>query len=490
LLPGATLTATSPGGKVIEEPDNNQGVWVAGNARTEGSFSATVQLLTAIKDVGGACVYGSNYPPVGEYLSASEISFTGTPEYKVVLERNDKSTYTATVGKNESLSIPNGEAALSFTDRTGAPGKLGCIPPSTYTLSGADVCVDTDVTLTLSGSENGWRYQLYKDNIPVGSETEGTGGALTFSETSTDVGRFSYTVRTVDATGAQCEMQVSNVHIITVKPVPTITRSGGNVSQSVDWYTAISAMTYTASDAAVISKTVGDFPAGVTGTPSGTPSGTSYTISGMPTEPGTFGYSLTATVAATGCTSAAAVGTITVNVGTPPGAASTQTWVIGTQTWSAPLQKAQTGCTAVNDLGTTNPPTSALYRSSDLYSESGYLYNWKCVNDYATQLCPSPWRVPEPDDFINLDKALGGDGENRRADPEYVLSTYGEIMGTLWGGYAIGPDLHEPGTNTSQWSSEDYSDEAAYAAGWNKTGTVHTKMPADKYRGYQVRCVK
>jgi hypothetical protein len=128
LLSGATLTATSPGGKVIEEPGNNKGVWVAGNARSAGSFSATVKLLTAVQNVGGACVYGSNYPPVGEYLSASEISFTGTPEYKVVLERSDKSTYTATVGKNEPLSIPSSEAALSFTDKTAAPGKLGCIP--------------------------------------------------------------------------------------------------------------------------------------------------------------------------------------------------------------------------------------------------------------------------------------------------------------------------------------------------------------------------
>jgi uncharacterized protein (TIGR02145 family) len=122
LLPGATLTTTSPGGKVIEEPDNNKGVWVAGNARTNSSFSATVKLLTEVKNVGGACAYASNYPPVGEYLSPTEISFTGTPDYKVILERSGKSTYTATVGKNESLSIPNGEAALSFTDKTGAPG--------------------------------------------------------------------------------------------------------------------------------------------------------------------------------------------------------------------------------------------------------------------------------------------------------------------------------------------------------------------------------
>jgi hypothetical protein len=130
LLPGATLTATSPGGKVIEEPDNNQGVWVAGNARDASAFSATVQLLTATANLAGVCAYASNYPPMGKYISASEISFTGTPEYKVVLERNDESTYTVTVGKNELLLIPSGEAALSFTDKTGAPGTFTCIPMS------------------------------------------------------------------------------------------------------------------------------------------------------------------------------------------------------------------------------------------------------------------------------------------------------------------------------------------------------------------------
>jgi uncharacterized protein (TIGR02145 family) len=128
LLPGATLTTTSPGGEVIEEPDNNQGVWVAGNARTNSSFSATVQLLTATANLAGVCAYASNYPPVGKYISASEISFTGTPEYKVVLERINKSIYTVTVDKGKSLLIPNGEAALSFTDKTGAPGKFTCIP--------------------------------------------------------------------------------------------------------------------------------------------------------------------------------------------------------------------------------------------------------------------------------------------------------------------------------------------------------------------------
>jgi uncharacterized protein (TIGR02145 family) len=124
LSTGATLTATSPGGKVIEEPDNNKGVWVAGNARTNSSFSATVKLLTAVKKVGGACAYASNYPPVGKYQNnAAEISFTGTPMYDLVIEKiADRSTYT--ISTTGLYSIRADEVIQSFTDATGASGRL------------------------------------------------------------------------------------------------------------------------------------------------------------------------------------------------------------------------------------------------------------------------------------------------------------------------------------------------------------------------------
>jgi uncharacterized protein (TIGR02145 family) len=121
LLPGATLTATSPGGKVIEESDNNKGVWVAGNARSAGSFSATVQLLTAVSNVGGACVYASNYPPVGEYKNnATEISFTGTPMYEISLSNSEGET--AAVKSGNTFLLPCDYTLTSFTDATGAPG--------------------------------------------------------------------------------------------------------------------------------------------------------------------------------------------------------------------------------------------------------------------------------------------------------------------------------------------------------------------------------
>jgi hypothetical protein len=225
LLPGATLTATSPGGKVIEETNNNKGVWVAGNARTESSFSATVQLLTAVKDVGGACVYGSNYPPVGEYLSVSEVSFSGTPEYKVVLERSDKSTYTVTVGKGESLPIPNGEAALSFTDATGAPGIIKCIPSTVYNLkvSASSFCAgDAGVIFALSETDDGNSYQLYRNGTAVGTPLEGKGSAATFSDVVNVAG--TYSARTILG-GAFCPAEMNEslpIAIIGTPPGATV----------------------------------------------------------------------------------------------------------------------------------------------------------------------------------------------------------------------------------------------------------------------------
>jgi hypothetical protein len=132
LLPGATLTATSaPGaGQVIQYGDNNQGVWVVGNAKSAAnsskSFSATVKLLTATTSVAGACAYASNYPPVAKYITAQTINFTGTPPYDLVLSSGTTTAYS------EYNLLPD-QILQSFTDKTGAPGIL----PQNHTLSAA-----------------------------------------------------------------------------------------------------------------------------------------------------------------------------------------------------------------------------------------------------------------------------------------------------------------------------------------------------------------
>jgi uncharacterized protein (TIGR02145 family) len=140
LSAGATLTETSAPevAHVIQYSDNEKGVWVVGNAKSAGSFSAKVQLLTTEKVVVGACVYTSNYPPVGEYTDNTHISFTGTPMYKIVAEEMASGT-TYTTYSDGSYTILTGYLMRSFTDATGAPGKLPChpayitfVPPDDY----------------------------------------------------------------------------------------------------------------------------------------------------------------------------------------------------------------------------------------------------------------------------------------------------------------------------------------------------------------------
>jgi hypothetical protein len=454
--------ATASAGTVTKIPNNDKGVWVEGNARINDNFSAKVELFTEIKDIAGACAYASNYPPVGEYTSANKIEFTGTPKYEIALEEITGGN-TSTAYSDGLFTIPAGHIIQSFTDATGAPGRLNCISPAAYTLSGSDVCLGADVTLTLSGSEIGWRYQLYKDNMPVGSEKEGTGNALVFSEASTDVGRFSYTVRTVDATGVQCEIAVSNVLAITVNIVPIIYHSGGDASQTVNQNKAITAMTYTASNAATISMT-GSFPKGV----NGNASGSSYTISGTPTVTGSFGYSLTAAVGS--CTSTATVGTITVNVPTPPYAASTQTWTYGTLTWSDVVVVTPVEC-KLTDALTTTDRTSAEYR---IYYGRAY-YTWSCVNVSQAILCPAPWRVP--------------------SQPNMTIARINNTYLTLirdWGtgGFASGADILDEYVTGTFYSVDESTD---HVAGWYIRYNTEGDLVVTNYLkmiGRQVRCVK
>jgi uncharacterized protein (TIGR02145 family) len=139
--------ATASAGTVTMAPDNNKGVWVIGNARSAGSFSATVTLLTATATATGACAYASNYPPVGEYVSDIEISFTGTLPYDIVLRHESGSTVTVQAGG--TFLLPCDYVLTSFTDATtGAPGIMKCIPMT----GSIDFSVPSDLSKGIAAS--------------------------------------------------------------------------------------------------------------------------------------------------------------------------------------------------------------------------------------------------------------------------------------------------------------------------------------------------
>jgi uncharacterized protein (TIGR02145 family) len=557
-LPVSGATATA--GTVTKISGNDKGVWVAGNARTNDSFSAKVELFTEIKDVAGACAYASNYPPVGEYTSADKIEFTGTPGYDLVFV-GGATTHT----ESNPYTVPDGYTIQSFTDKTGAPGIINCMPSATYnlTVSATAYCAGSSVTFALSNTTPGQTYRLYRGADAVGVMT-GTGNPATFTGVLTGAGTYTAhavaekgycaavmtgvhtvseiplpsaatvtrvsaatvcqgtnvvfrasgtagstytwlgTAGTVSGTGngtltvsgtatgtksvsayarltsSGTTCQSGNAATVTavVNPMPTITRSGGAASQSVYQNKAITAIVYTATNSATISRG-GGFPAGV----SGTATGSSFTISGTPSAAGTIGYTLTATVG--GCTSAAAAGTITsVAVAAPSYAASTKTWIVGTQIWSDaiadPANCDKTSYSA--PLPTTNDCRKSSY---------GYFFSWQRVINLANTYCPSPWRVPTKDDFCALDKTLcnRSDCSRREGSSDKTFYTSSKWGGTLGGQYLSDNTAIYVGTMGIWWSSTAVDATWAYVLTHGDVN-VDGANSGSKQIARRLRCVR
>ncbi|MDR3184132.1 MAG: hypothetical protein LBT49_01810, partial [Prevotellaceae bacterium] len=179
------------GAKVIEEPGNPNGVWVVGDARTAGAFSATVQMVTTCRDARpcvrtGVCVYAINYPPVGRYTSVEEIHFTGTPPFELKFTDNSSTVVPREeAGHTYIYTLAEGQTLASFTDASRAPGTLLCKPPDHWSwleASATSYCAGSGVTLEIIYTEPGAVYQLYKDNtLQTGITLVGNGSSMSFT---------------------------------------------------------------------------------------------------------------------------------------------------------------------------------------------------------------------------------------------------------------------------------------------------------------------
>jgi uncharacterized protein (TIGR02145 family) len=396
----------------------------------------------------------------------------------------DKTSFSPTIGSSTTYyaQARNTTTGCVSATRTPVTATVNPLPDTPTGASTNSRCGSGTVTFSASAAGNTIDWYTLASG---GSTVTGGYNVLSFSP-SIDAST-TYYAQARNSSGCVSTSRLPVTGVVNI--VPTITPSGGNASQIVnrDLNEAITAIVYTASDAAVISKTDGSFPSNVIGTPSGSPPGTSYTISGTPTQTGKFGYVLTATV--NGCTSTAASGTITVTVTPPPDVASTNTWTVGTQIWSDALKKAQPGCSGTSNFGEGNV-TNAYYYPRD----NGYWYNWVCVNGNSNSantnsLCPSPWRVPTVWDFIALDQAFGGDGSNRTDNISYISTNYISTWGGAYNGYISGT-LVVPGSYGYYWTSTYAGDNGAYSLQFYTNGSVRPQNVYGTNRGVQVRCVR
>jgi uncharacterized protein (TIGR02145 family) len=247
LVSGATVTS----GTATKLDNNDKGAWVI-NSENVDNFSAIVTLsFTSPPTISGACAYASNYPPEAKYTATTAIEFTGTLPYDLILEHTGGSTITRQSGS--LFDVPPSYTLLSFTDKTGAPGVIKCIPPATFTLlaSATGFCEDdaTGITFALDSTEKDKQYQLFRDNGTAGdgSVLTGNGSALTFTGTFNVEG--TYTARTV-AEGLTCAIAMNGTHVITKNPLPdnpdvtgdsrncpgTVTLSASSSGAVIDWY--------------------------------------------------------------------------------------------------------------------------------------------------------------------------------------------------------------------------------------------------------------
>ncbi len=167
---------------------------------------------------------------------------------------------------------------------------------------------------------------------------------------------------------------------------------------------------------------------------------------------------------------------------------SSQTWVFGGQTWSAPVNASACQKTTYNGGSSGNYNADCR---SNMGGSAGHLFSWCAVVRYANMLCPSPWRVPTTSDFANLDQSLGGSGVSKYNNPPHLNNYY-----TYWsaentyvcdgnGGYLT----NEPYA-AQYWSSDET------VADWSNWLRVTPNYSVDigaghmKSWGQLLRCVK
>jgi uncharacterized protein (TIGR02145 family) len=180
-----------------------------------------------------------------------------------------------------------------------------------------------------------------------------------------------------------------------------------------------------------------------------------------------------------------------------------------TQIWSDAVTTS--ACNAKSSFSGDRYIGSVQIFNADCRSNPGYpgdYFSWCAVIRFADSLCPAPWRVPTRNDFANLDKALGGSGENRSGAEEqliWYIGTGPNQWKGAYGGYCWGSGtIFSQGEMAFYWSSTNYADSGPFGnsfPGWayyltfSSNGWIQPQYDgfgssSRKEQGHTLRCVK
>lgn len=282
---GTTCTGTPVTSTVIVNPTNTITLSSAAgtNAQTLCINTPVATITYATTGATGATFSGLPAGVIGAW-AGNVATISGTP--------------TASGTFNYTITLTGGCGAVTAT------GTMTVTPNNTINLSSAagtnaqTVCINTAAT-AITYATTGATGATFS-GLPAGMSGSWSGNVATISGTPTASGTFNYTITLTGGCGT-----VNAFGNITVTPNNTVSlnSAAGTNAQSVCFNTPITNITYATTTAT--GATVTGLPAGV----SGSWSANVVTISGTPTTPGTYNYTVTLTG---GCGTATATGTISV----------------------------------------------------------------------------------------------------------------------------------------------------------------------------------
>jgi len=169
--------------------------------------------------------------------------------------------------------------------------------------------------------------------------------------------------------------------------------------------------------------------------------------------------------------------------------ATAQTWKISgngiTQVWSDAVEIIN--AKSIYDGENSTGGYRIDFRSNPDYK--GSLFSWRAVAE-VENLCPPPWRVPTKDDFIDLDKAMGGTG-NERAGSEFINTKYLALWGGAYGGLCGSAGTRQnQGRYACYWSATEYNATDARILFFDSDGNINPQTWNRKYFGFTLRCVR
>jgi uncharacterized protein YhjY with autotransporter beta-barrel domain len=211
--------------------------------------------------------------PTGFTLNPTTGVLSGTPVGVWNIAFTITATDTGSTGSGSPFTVSNNYSFFS-----GAP----VVTVSPATIPNATPAVAYSQQLTASGGAAPYLFQLRTGSLPPGITLSATG---LISGTSTQVGTYTFSIRAIDANGFDA-LPFPTYTLVVDAPTLTMTPAAGTLNAP---YATSFSQTFTASGGS------GSFSYALTGT---LPAGLTFsgnTISGVPTVPGSYPITITAT---------------------------------------------------------------------------------------------------------------------------------------------------------------------------------------------------